>query len=186
MGGLTLIVFTHRRHATKISGVETSFTPTGAFGVGTNKGAVALAFCIRGVRLCVVNAHLAAHQDKLLQRNQHVQEITKHLRLGTTVLELPLQYHTIWCGDLNYRIDLGQRRAPPPPPCSLAAEDTLRSAVRTFALAVPCLVPAHAEVMLRRRKGSFVGEGHTRPEATRRPAGRVKKRTLAVYARGTA
>ena len=105
MGGLTLIVFTHRRHATKISGVETSFTPTGVLGVGTNKGAVALAFCIRGVRLCVVNAHLAAHQDKLLQRNMHVQEITKHLRLGTTAVELPLQYHTIWAGDLNYRVD---------------------------------------------------------------------------------
>ena len=105
MGGLTLIVFTHRRHAAKINGVETSFTPTGVLGVGTNKGAVALAFCIRGVRLCVVNAHLAAHQDKLLQRNKHVQEITKHLRLGTTSLELPMQYHTIWAGDLNYRID---------------------------------------------------------------------------------
>ena len=104
MGGIALIVFTHRRHATKINGVETSFTPTGVLGVGTNKGAVALAFCIRGVRVCVVNAHLAAHQDKLLERNRHVQEITKHLRLGTTTIELPLQYHTIWAGDLNYRI----------------------------------------------------------------------------------
>ena len=103
--GLSLVVCAHRRHATKISGVETSFTPTGVLGVGTNKGAVALAFCMRGVRLCVVNAHLAAHQNQLLQRNMHVQEITKHLRLGTTSLELPLQYHTIWCGDLNYRID---------------------------------------------------------------------------------
>ena len=105
MGAIALVVFTHRRHATKITGVETSFLPTGVLGVGTNKGAVALAFCLRGVRLCVVNAHLAAHQDKLLQRNRNIQEITKHLRLGLTTLELPLQYHTIWCGDLNYRID---------------------------------------------------------------------------------
>ena len=105
MGGIALVVFTHRRHATKVTGVETSFVPTGVLGVGTNKGAVALAFCIRGVRFCVVNAHLAAHQDKLLQRNKSVQEIAKHLRLGVTSLELPLQYHCIFCGDLNYRID---------------------------------------------------------------------------------
>ena len=105
MGGIALVVFTHRRHATKITGVETSFLPTGVLGVGTNKGAVALAFCLRGVRLCVVNAHLAAHQDKLLQRNKSVQEITRYMRLGVAPLELPLQFHTIWCGDLNYRID---------------------------------------------------------------------------------
>jgi hypothetical protein len=94
-----------RSHASKVSYVETSFLPTGVLGVGTNKGAVALAFCLRGVRLCIVNAHLAAHADKLLQRNRHVQDIIKHLRLGTSSLELPVQYHTIWAGDLNYRID---------------------------------------------------------------------------------
>ena len=172
MGDITSVVYTHRRHATKITGVETSFTPTGVLGVGTNKvpapptahpappptpptapsahpplrpaqssraaglsgaavplarlpslarfalhcashstltrrwdrcyvtsrwqGAVAIALCIRGIRLCIVNAHLAAHHDKLLERNRHVQEITKQLRLGVSSLELPLQYHTIW------------------------------------------------------------------------------------------
>ena len=105
MGGIALIVFTHRRHASKISGVETSFTPTGVLGVGTNKGAVALTLSIRGVRICVVNAHLAASQDAKLQRNQQLQQIAKTLRLGTTALELPVQFHTFWCGDLNYRID---------------------------------------------------------------------------------
>jgi len=108
MGSIFLVVFTHRRHAAKISSVESSYIPTGVLGVGTNKGAVALAFNIRGLHVCIVNAHLAAHQDKLLQRNRHVQDITKHLRLGVTSLELPVQFHTVWCGDLNYRIDEGR------------------------------------------------------------------------------
>ena len=54
-------------HAAKISHVETSFLPTGVLGVGTNKGAVALALSLREARLCVVNCHLAAHHEKLLQ-----------------------------------------------------------------------------------------------------------------------
>jgi len=44
MGSIFLVVFTHRRHAAKISSVESSYIPTGVLGVGTNKGAVALAF----------------------------------------------------------------------------------------------------------------------------------------------
>ena len=44
-------------------------------------------------------------QEKLLQRNLHVQEICRHLRLGLTALDISSQFHTVWCGDLNYRID---------------------------------------------------------------------------------
>ena len=44
-------------------------------------------------------------QEKLLQRNLHMQEISRHLRLGFTSLQIPTQFHTLWCGDLNYRID---------------------------------------------------------------------------------
>lgn len=105
MGGIVLLVFTHRKHASKISSVETSFTPTGVLGVGTNKGAVGLALTLRTLRLCFVNAHLAAHQEKLLQRNLHVQEIYRHLRLGVSSLDISNQFHAVWCGDLNYRID---------------------------------------------------------------------------------
>lgn len=105
MGGVSLALFSHRRHASKLWAVETSFTPTGVLGVGTNKGAVGVAFSVRGVRVCVVNAHLAAHQDALLQRNRSIQDIANHLRLGATALELGVQFHTIWCGDLNYRVD---------------------------------------------------------------------------------
>ena len=105
MGGISLVLFSHRRHASKLWAIETSFTPTGVLGVGTNKGAVGVAFCVRGVRVCIVNAHLAAHQDALLQRNRSIQDIANHLRLGATALELGVQFHTIWCGDLNYRVD---------------------------------------------------------------------------------
>ena len=84
-------------HAAKISHVETSFLPTGVLGVGTNKGAVALALSLREARLCVVNCHLAAHHEKLLQRNTDVQQICKHLRLGAPQVEIPSQVTGCHC-----------------------------------------------------------------------------------------
>ena len=79
-------------------------------GVGTNKGAVGLSLSIRSLRICFVNAHLAAHQEKLLQRNLHVQEICRHLRLGHTALDIANQFHTVGCWlGLGLGLGLGLR-----------------------------------------------------------------------------
>ena len=94
-----------RKHAHTVSAVETSYTPTGVLGIGKNKGGVALAMKLRNTPLCFINSHLAAHQDKVIQRNQDVRNILRSTRLGSTMCELTTQYHTIWMGDLNYRID---------------------------------------------------------------------------------
>ena len=75
-------------------------------GVGTNKGGVALSFRVCSTHLCFVNAHLAAHQEKLLQRNLHVQEICRHLRLGHTALDIASQFHTVGCW-LGFGLGLG-------------------------------------------------------------------------------
>ena len=56
--------------------------PTGVGGVGTNKGGVALSFRVCSTHLCFVNAHLAAHQEKTPQRNAHVLEIQRFLKVG--------------------------------------------------------------------------------------------------------
>ena len=78
---------------------------TGVLRIGKNKGAVALALQLHGVSLCFVNAHLAAHQEKVLQRNQDTRLILKHLRLGGCAqLDVATQCTTVWCGDLNYRV----------------------------------------------------------------------------------
>ena len=105
MGQIKLACFVHRRHIHAIAAVETSYTPTGVLGIGKNKGGVALALHFRNQRLCFVNAHLAAHQEKKLQRNQDVRNILRSTRLGSTTCELTAQYHTIWMGDLNYRVE---------------------------------------------------------------------------------
>ena len=78
--------------------------------MGTNKGAVGLSLSIRALRICFVNAHLAAHQEKLLQRNLHVQEICRHLRLGHTALDIASQFHTVGCWlGLGLGLGLGLR-----------------------------------------------------------------------------
>ena len=79
-------------------------------GIGKNKGGVALAMKLRNTPLCFINSHLAAHQDKVIQRNQDVRNILRSTRLGSTMCELTTQYHTIWMGDLNYRIDKHTRK----------------------------------------------------------------------------
>ena len=99
-----------RKHAHTVSAVETSYTPTGVLGIGKNKGGVALAMKLRNTPLCFINSHLAAHQDKVIQRNQDVRNILRSTRLGSTMCELTTQYHTIWMGDLNYRIDKHTRK----------------------------------------------------------------------------
>ena len=56
-------------------------------GIGKNKGGVALALRLRNTRLCFVNSHLAAHQDKVIQRNQDVRNILRNTRLGSTMCD---------------------------------------------------------------------------------------------------
>lgn len=55
---------------TLLGGANTSCVATGVAGVGSNKGAVAIACQVWGTELCFVNAHLAAHQSRSAERNK--------------------------------------------------------------------------------------------------------------------
>ena len=82
MGQIHLLVLARRELVPFISAVETGVEATGVGGVGTNKGAVALALRVCNVHLGFVNAHLAAHQGMAAARNEQAAEINRNLRVG--------------------------------------------------------------------------------------------------------
>lgn len=65
MGGLQIAVFAKRKIAKLITGITTLEVPCGVGNVMTNKGAVSVAFTIKGRKVILINAHLAAHQTKV-------------------------------------------------------------------------------------------------------------------------
>ena len=64
--------------------------------------------------ICFVSSHLAAHQEKVEQRNGNFSEIIQNITFGRGHNKEPISNeftHVIWVGDLNYRINL-DRSAP--------------------------------------------------------------------------
>lgn len=77
--------------------------------VGSNKGGVASYVWVWDTSVCFVNSHLAAHQGKTARRNSDYREIVEQISLGDVGLDILHQFHhTVWMGDLNYRLDLGE------------------------------------------------------------------------------
>lgn len=82
---------------------------TGVGHVGTNKGGVATVVWVWDTAVCFVNSHLAAHQGKTNRRNSDYKEIVEQIMIGDNGLDILNQFHhTVWMGDLNYRLDLGE------------------------------------------------------------------------------
>ena len=82
-------------------------------GVGQNKGGVAISLRVWDTHLCFVNAHLAAHQDKVTARNSMYRSLLRGLRLADGGMDLVTGFHHVfWIGDLNYRIDYTQNPTP--------------------------------------------------------------------------
>lgn len=104
---IRLFVFAHIEHESKISCVESSKEATGIAHVVGNKGGVGIRFLFHETSLCFVGAHLAAHQEKVENRNHDFMEILKGLDLGEKGVD---SEHTFFMGDLNYRIDLPRDR----------------------------------------------------------------------------
>ena len=104
--------------------VSVSTVKTGMSGKAGNKGGVAIRFLLHATSLCFVCSHFAAHQTKILERNQDYADICKKISFPhvcpATLTSCSLAYlyfaeqgqsidthdYVFWCGDLNYRIDL--------------------------------------------------------------------------------
>eukprot|EP01103_Thecamoeba_quadrilineata_P007170 TRINITY_DN1696_c0_g1_i1.p1 TRINITY_DN1696_c0_g1~~TRINITY_DN1696_c0_g1_i1.p1 ORF type:complete len:669 (+),score=118.43 TRINITY_DN1696_c0_g1_i1:1842-3848(+) len=75
----------------------------------SNKGAVGISFNFLENRLCFITSHLAAHQDKILERNANYFDIVKGLKVTRPPLDITNSFHYLfWFGDLNYRIDMNR------------------------------------------------------------------------------
>ena len=103
---IRVVVLVRKDHRDTVSNIKFTREATGIAGVAGNKGGVAIACQIRETKLCFVGCHLAAHQEKVAQRNSDFFEIIEGCTgLGWKDFWITNEFHHIfWSGDLNYRI----------------------------------------------------------------------------------
>jgi hypothetical protein len=76
--GTYMIVMAETQLASHISGVQRAFVATGVGGRLGNKGVVAVRLVLaKGVTLCLVCCHMAAHREYVLQRNEEYRTVTE-------------------------------------------------------------------------------------------------------------
>uniref|UniRef100_A0A8D0ALX8 phosphatidylinositol-3,4,5-trisphosphate 5-phosphatase n=1 Tax=Sander lucioperca TaxID=283035 RepID=A0A8D0ALX8_SANLU len=108
---IRLAVFVKPEHESRISHVNTASVKTGLGNtLGRGCGAVGVSFLFNGTSFGFVNCHLTSGSEKVLRRNQNFVDILRLLSLGDKQLsafDISLRFtHLLWCGDLNYRLDL--------------------------------------------------------------------------------
>lgn len=108
MQGILLTIFVHRDISYYMRNFEKDFVRTGYRGYWGNKGAVAIRFSFPqpDVHFCIVNAHLAAHDDKLEQRIQDYHSIMDQIKFKKEKFKYIENHNEIFFfGDLNFRIN---------------------------------------------------------------------------------
>ena len=113
--GIYMAVFTHNSLG-PLEAIEFSTFKTGMNGYHGNKGAVGCRFCIDSTWISIVNAHLAAGESNLPERNIHANSILRSLTFPPVPTEAGalmwggrgervMDYHcAFFMGDLNYRV----------------------------------------------------------------------------------
>ncbi|KTW31555.1 hypothetical protein T552_04057 [Pneumocystis carinii B80] len=111
--GILLLIYAHKIISPSLTSILTSFVGCGIMGIMGNKGAVAVRLTIWDTVFCFVNSHLAAMKSQVERRNQDFHEICRRLQFydedmfkNKNSKSLFDCDHLIWCGDLNYRIDM--------------------------------------------------------------------------------
>lgn len=120
--GMYMSVFVYKPCKHLVHGVDKSYVTAGLAGgrIG-NKGGIGVSVNLAGHRLLFVNAHLAAHADKLDTRIANVLKIKQELKLNDFLDnddprkgldDITDRFDTtFWCGDLNFRVDITQLHA---------------------------------------------------------------------------
>jgi Endonuclease/Exonuclease/phosphatase family 2 len=105
---IRLIVLVKREHYYRVTNLHKGKEATGIANIIGNKGGAAVAFNFNETRLCFVGCHLAAHLEKVADRNANYADIVRGLRLPKEMDLLNYYDHLFWCGDLNYRLDMAR------------------------------------------------------------------------------
>lgn len=104
-----IVVFLKKELVDLASDVESASVATGLYNVIGNKGGVAVSLVLGSTSFLFVNAHFAAHQNKVAARNADFSRINSSLPLGRKWSDAPLACdrfdRVFWSGDLNYRIN---------------------------------------------------------------------------------
>eukprot|EP00092_Neocalanus_flemingeri_P025806 GFUD01027972.1.p1 GENE.GFUD01027972.1~~GFUD01027972.1.p1 ORF type:complete len:457 (-),score=93.79 GFUD01027972.1:300-1670(-) len=104
--GIVLSLFTLVKHVPHLRGIETQYTRLGFAGYWGSKGCVSVRFKIYGVSICIVNCHLAAHEQFYQDRVDSYNTVLGSHLYSTEETELILYHdYVFWIGDLNFRLD---------------------------------------------------------------------------------
>ena len=112
LGPMKLRLFMNVAHKGRLHNVHKHTEATGLFHLLPNKGGILISVTIDGLKLCFVSAHLNAQHDNLksnpYERNDDVTQIFRSKqKFDIPMLPVYVQHHhTIFMGDLNYRLDL--------------------------------------------------------------------------------
>ncbi|KAF9281496.1 hypothetical protein BGZ68_006616 [Mortierella alpina] len=128
--GLLIVMYAAADHTKYIREVTAHSAGVGIMGMLGNKGGVSIRIRYKDSYLCFVGSHLAADTSQIDRRNQDYQEICRRLTFPSTssydITKSPAGNaaiaaatkmvsifdcdHTIWAGDLNYRIGLPEEQ----------------------------------------------------------------------------
>ncbi|CAL4128370.1 unnamed protein product, partial [Meganyctiphanes norvegica] len=105
--GVALFVYVNAKHANHVRSVSVESVKTGMQGTTGNKGAVGIRLVVRNTSLAFVCSHFAAGQKEINERNNDYETTARKMIFP---LGIPLWAHdyVFWCGDFNYRINLGR------------------------------------------------------------------------------
>lgn len=105
--GIVLTMFCLGKHLPYLRGIETQYTRLGFAGYWGSKGCVSIRFQVYGVKIVVVNCHLAAHEEFYQDRvDSYNTALGAHLYSNPETEMILYHDYVFWIGDLNFRLNL--------------------------------------------------------------------------------